>query len=78
MYGFVIACYFLASLVVVGVYDLYAIYYLPPEETVSHYLRAWVRDVPAFGVAIGFVLGHLFFPLPHDKIAPPRPPPPTL
>jgi len=62
--GFLLAVTFLLLVALIGFYDLYALWYLPPENTVSWFLRLWSRDFPGLPLFLGFVLGHLYFPLP--------------
>jgi len=62
--GFWLAITMLIVIASVGAYDLYALWYLPPDTTVSYYLRTWSVTFPGLPLLIGFVLGHLFYPIP--------------
>lgn len=64
--GFWLAVGFLCFLFALGVYDVYAVFFLPEERTVSHYLRLWSERVPVLPLVVGIVIGHIFFPL-HRK-----------
>jgi len=72
---FGLAVSLLIVLSLIGLWDVYALWYLPPGSTVSYYLRNWSRELPALPMFVGLVLGHLFFPLPNDR--PVQLPPPT-
>jgi hypothetical protein len=60
--GFLLALYFLFTLMVVGVYELYSLFFVDGNETVSHYLVEWSRQFLILPLAIGIILGHLLFP----------------
>lgn len=62
--GFMLACSIIIVLGLAGLYDVYAVYFLRPQDTVSWYLRAWSTELPVLPMLIGLVLGHLLFPLP--------------
>ena len=47
----------------VAAYDIYAAYFLPTGSTVSAVLQEWAIKFPAMPLVIGFVLGHLFWPV---------------
>lgn len=51
----------------VGVYDLIALTAWGVEATVSRVLLGGGAVVPAIPFAIGFVMGHLFWPQPRPK-----------
>jgi hypothetical protein len=52
---------FIAGLLV---YDIYAYIKGGQEATVSHLvIKGWAKDYPAFTFLVGFVMGHLFWPL---------------
>lgn len=61
--GFGLAISFLVLLGLIGVYEVYAIFCLPGDETVSYHLRQWSYAFLGLPLAIGFILGHLFFPM---------------
>jgi len=59
----VLACLLGMNLVVSGVWDVYAHFFLPAGNTVSDAIWTAVHDYPSTGIAIGVLIGHLFFPL---------------
>jgi len=62
--GFWLAIAMLIVMALIGIYDLYALWYMPPDQTVSYHLRTWSVAFPGLPLLIGFVLGHLFYPIP--------------
>lgn len=56
--GFVIV----GALALAGLWDVYAICAEPQRETVSAVLRQWSRAFPPAAVAVGILIGHLFWP----------------
>ena len=58
-----IATWLLVNLVLVGAWDVYAIFFLGPDETVSFWLQSWMRQFPVLGVAVGILIGHLAWPV---------------
>jgi len=65
--GFGLAIALILLCLVIGLYDIYCIYRLDREDTVSFQLRSWNQRFPLLGVMIGILIGHLFFPLPPPK-----------
>jgi len=61
--GFWLAIILLVILAVIGGYELYALFQLPGDQTVTYFIRAWSQQIPLLPLAIGIVLGHLFFPV---------------
>ena len=59
----VLAILLAINLVASGVWDVYAHFFLPPGNTVSYAIWVTVREFPAAGIAIGALIGHLFWPL---------------
>lgn len=57
-----IAAAFMAFLVAVGVFDLYAIFAARDEETVSQVIYQWAQRWPIIPFLAGMIAGHLFFP----------------
>jgi hypothetical protein len=51
------------NIVLSGVWDVYAHFWLPPGNSVSFAVWSIVKSFPAAGLAIGALLGHLFWPL---------------
>jgi hypothetical protein len=61
--GFIVALWILGNFLVVGAYDVYGFFFLPPDASVSYWVQKWFQDFPVLAVAIGIVLGHLAWPL---------------
>lgn len=57
----ILAIAFLMVMFVIAVYDTWAINYRTPEWTVTYVLRDWSTQFPVLPLAIGIVLGHIFF-----------------
>jgi len=53
----------LVIIVVIAVYDVYAINAGGTEASISHTMRVWAHSYPAFTFAMGFTMGHLFWPI---------------
>lgn len=69
--AFFLALAFLAVCGMVGGYDVYAAFALPPGNTVSAILYGWGQSFPVFPVVLGILLGHLFWPVgPRDPPSP--------
>lgn len=60
--GFWMAVCIMGSLVVAGIWDVYCYYTDRSTDTVTSVLQEWVREMPILAVAVGILLGHLFFP----------------
>jgi hypothetical protein len=45
-----------------GLYDLWISASSSPRATVSEIIRGWAQTFPPLLVAVGFLLGHLFWP----------------
>ncbi len=58
----ILALLFLAVTAVVSVWDIIAFALGHGEETVSDIIGRWSREFPMLGVAIGVLIGHLFWP----------------
>jgi len=58
-----IALWLIANVLIVGLYDVFALFFLSPEETVSYWMQAWLRAFPVLGIALGIVIGHLAWPI---------------
>jgi len=58
-----IAAWILGNRVAVGWYDLVAYFFLAENETVSHWIQTWFRDLPILAVLAGIVIGHLAWPI---------------
>ena len=50
------------SLLIVGVYDVYAAGWLGPDFTVSRVVLEWSRKWPIMPFLAGLVIGHIFWP----------------
>ena len=57
-----LAIAFLSCCFAVGVYDVYATYLANGGETVSDVLGRWGSSFPVLPLALGLVLGHIFWP----------------
>lgn len=71
--AFWIALWLLGNALAVGVFDVVAYFFLPPNETVSYWCQQWMREFPILGVLVGVVIGHLAWPtmrIPTDKPLP--------
>ncbi len=53
----------LLLIVIVAVYDVYAIAKGGTEASISHTLRVWAHKYIALPFSFGFVCGHLFWPI---------------
>jgi len=51
---------FIASVLI---YDVYAVFQGGTTATVSYTVRVWASEYVAFTFGIGFIMGHLFWPL---------------
>lgn len=61
--GFIVASWLLGNLLLVGAYDVYSFFFLPPDSSVSFHWQKWMQDFPVLGVSVGVVIGHLAWPL---------------
>lgn len=52
----------LAGLVAIGVFDLIALFSRGEILSISSVIRGWASEYPIVSVAIGVIVGHLFFP----------------
>jgi hypothetical protein len=57
----------LAIIVIIAIYDVFAIAKGGTEASISHTLQVWAYKYPAMTFSIGFVMGHLFWPISHTK-----------
>jgi hypothetical protein len=67
--AFFIAGWLLGNVFLVGAFDIYACFFLGPEETVSFWIQRWLIRLPIMGVVLGIVVGHLAWPLTPTAIA---------
>jgi hypothetical protein len=63
----VMAWWLVLQLALIGIWDVYCYLADVPTATVTAVVQGWVKDIPMLAIAIGVILGHLFFPT--------RPPP---
>lgn len=68
----VLAFTFLLVTFAVGVWDIYAVAKGRPEDTVSVTLHAWSIIYPILPLAIGLVIGHIFWPTVSVTVALPK------
>lgn len=59
----VLAMAILANLIFVFVWDIYCWFQMPPGYSVSYIFYKWAKEFPLLPIAVGILLGHLFFPL---------------
>lgn len=60
--------FIIGILVVIFAYDFYAYLQEGQEGTISYLIITdWSRNYPAFTFLIGFIMGHLFWPLSSKK-----------
>lgn len=50
-------------IVIIAIYDVYAIAKGGTEASISHTLRVWAHKYIALPFSFGFVCGHLFWPI---------------
>lgn len=50
------------TLIIVGVYDIYAVLFLPPGASVSEVVLSIARRHPILPLLVGVLIGHLFWP----------------
>lgn len=55
--------YFFLSLVIVGVYDIYALLWMSGEATVSYEIYTLGKKFPSLYLFLGILIGHIIFPL---------------
>lgn len=58
-----LACGIHTVLFMVAAWDIWAVASDKPELTVSHLIQRWAIENPVLPVAIGIVIGHLFWPI---------------
>lgn len=58
----ILALALIAILAAVAVWDVYCAAIGQPENTVSATVQSWARDHVMLGVAVGIVIGHIFWP----------------
>lgn len=61
--GLCVAVWLLINVGAIGVYDVVAYFFLPPDRSVSFWLQSWFQEWPMLGVFLGIVIGHLCWPL---------------
>lgn len=61
--SFFIAIWLLTNVFAVGLYDIFAFFFLEAEETVSFWFSTWFRSFPILALLTGIVIGHLAWPL---------------
>lgn len=58
-----LAVAFLAALLFIAVWDVYAAFGAGNTQTVSAILYQWGREWPVLTLLVGLVIGHLFWPV---------------
>lgn len=66
--GLLVALWLFGNLVVVGLYDFYAYYFLSPEESVSYWCQKWMQNWPMLAISVGILIGHLGWPLKRNGV----------
>jgi hypothetical protein len=66
--NYILAVILLAVVFGVGAWDVAAISLGRPRETVSNVLQGWAMSFPVLPLAVGVILGHVFWPHAHQKI----------
>ena len=61
--GLLVSFWLLGNLFLVGVYDLYSFFFLPPGNSVSFFFQKWMQEFPVLAVCLGILIGHLAWPL---------------
>lgn len=59
---FILSLLFLGIVFAVWLFDIFAGLNERPQDTVSAVLFDWSRDFPILPLAVGVLLGHLFWP----------------
>jgi len=62
------AIFIVMTLLLIGVWDVYAILGGGKEASISHTLIEWSYEYPSFTFLIGFAMGHLFWRMRETKI----------
>lgn len=70
----ILAAAIIAVLACVGAWDVYSIFALPGNLTVSAIVYAWGQQFPPLVLIIGLILGHLFWPVHPSSISTPKGP----
>jgi len=65
--GFWIALALIALLAVTGAFDVWATFAQPAGATVSAHLQSWAVQFPVLPLAIGIIIGHLFWPVHREQ-----------
>lgn len=60
--------FIIVILLLIGIWDVYAILNGGKESSVSHVLIEWSYEYPSFTFLIGFAMGHLFWRMRETKI----------
>jgi hypothetical protein len=58
----ILAIAFCVILAAIAAWDIFVLAKHRPEDTVSSILSQWATQAPVFAVAVGLVLGHIFWP----------------
>jgi hypothetical protein len=62
----VTALFLVFVILAVGAFDVAMALFVGREATVSIVVQRWSQSFPGLVLALGYVLGHLFWPLPAD------------
>lgn len=58
-----LAAWLVFNALVVGVWDLYCVFFRDPEDTVSWTLQTWFTVWPMSAILMGILIGHLGWPM---------------
>lgn len=58
----------LATCIMLGIYDLYAVTYYGIDGTISRYIQCSAFEAPVIPFVFGCLAGHFFFYMPHTKM----------
>ena len=61
--GLWVAVWFLGNVLLVGAFDIYVLFFLPEQQTVSYWVQHWLKEFPVLGIALGVVIGHMAWPI---------------
>ena len=60
----ILAVWIIISLVLAGIWDIAVTFYAIQQETVSRTFLTWSQSFPPLLLALGILIGHLFWPQP--------------
>jgi len=60
---FIFALVLVVLFLLIAVWDTFCTFIGSPNQTVSALFNSWAHEFPPFTLLIGFLLGHLFWPV---------------